>query len=123
MAIGFESISKSRLPRHSAISSLSLAELVSGPLAVWDRRERTRRQSNLRFVRTTIEALPFDSGCALAFGPIYTLALRTGRKPRGPRTVDLMIAATALAHEIPIYTLNAADLRGLDRLIEIVDLG
>jgi hypothetical protein len=46
-----------------------------------------------------------------------------GRKARGARAIDLLIAATALAHELPLYTLNAADLRGLDRLIEIVDLG
>jgi hypothetical protein len=67
--------------------------------------------------------LPFDGGCAHAFGVIYASVLAVGRKPRGSRQVDLMIAATALAHGLPLYTLNAADLRGLDQLIEIVDLG
>lgn len=45
-----------------------------------------------------------------------------GRKPRGARAVDLMIAATALAHGLPLYTRNAKDLQGLDDLIEIVDV-
>ena len=52
-----------------------------------------------------------------------TLAELAGRKPRGSRAIDLMIAATALAHDLPLYTLNAKDLRGLEALIEIVDVG
>ena len=45
-----------------------------------------------------------------------------GRKPRGSRAVDLMIAATALAHGLPLFTLNPEDLRGLENLIEIIDV-
>jgi predicted nucleic acid-binding protein len=48
---------------------------------------------------------------------------RIGRKARGSRTVDLMIASTALAWDLPLYTLNVKDLRGLEGLIEIVDVG
>jgi predicted nucleic acid-binding protein len=48
---------------------------------------------------------------------------RAGRKPRGSRAVDLMIAATALAHDLPLFTLNPKDLHGLESLIEIIDLG
>lgn len=33
-----------------------------------------------------------------------------------------MIAATAFAHGLALYTLNPKDLRGLEGLIEIVDL-
>jgi predicted nucleic acid-binding protein len=123
VTIALESIDLARLPAISAISSLTLAELSAGPYASSDDRERASRQENLQQIESTIEALPFDSGCARAYGRIYAAVISTGRKPRGPRTVDLMIAATALAHRIPLYTLNAADLRGLDGLIEIVDLG
>jgi predicted nucleic acid-binding protein len=38
------------------------------------------------------------------------------------RAIDVMIAATALAHDLPLYTRNAKDLRGLEHLIEIVDV-
>lgn len=37
--------------------------------------------------------------------------------------MDLMIAATALAHRLPLYTLNPKDLRGVEGLIEVIDLG
>jgi hypothetical protein len=33
-----------------------------------------------------------------------------------------MIAATAVAYVLPLYTLNALELRGLEDLVEIVDL-
>lgn len=67
--------------------------------------------------------LGFDEECARSYGSVYATTRRHGRKARGARAIDLLIAATALAHELPLYTLNAADLRGLDQLIEIVDLG
>ncbi len=70
-----------------------------------------------------MEALPFDSECSRAMGHIAAATAALGRKARGSRVVDLMIAATALSYRLPLYTLNAADLRGLDDLVEIVDLG
>ena len=66
--------------------------------------------------------LPFEANCAEAFGRIYAAVMAFGRKPRGPRALDLMIAATACAHELPLYTLNASDLAGLDALVEVVDV-
>ena len=69
-----------------------------------------------------METLPFEAACARAYGRIYAEVLAAGRKPRGPRSLDLMIAATALAYALPLYTLNAADLQGLEDLVEIVDL-
>jgi hypothetical protein len=111
------------LPAVPVISALAVAELVSGLAAGPTHEVRRRRDANLSRIETRLESVPFDGFCACAFGPVYFAVSRIGRKPRGPRLVDLMIAATALAHELPLYTLNAADLRGLDRLIEIVDLG
>lgn len=67
--------------------------------------------------------LCFDRSCAHAYGRVSAEVILAGRKPRGGRTVDLMIAATALAHRLPLYTLNAVDLRGLDDLIDVIDLG
>lgn len=82
-----------------------------------------RRQNHLQRVEEQADALPFDSDCAHAWARIYTAVERAGRKARGLRAIDLMIAATALAHELPLYTLNSKDLRGLEDLIEIVDVG
>jgi hypothetical protein len=42
-----------------------------------------------------------------------------GRKPRR-RSVDLMIAATAIAAELPLYTANPGDFAGLDHLVTVV---
>lgn len=111
------------LPDESAISTLTLAELASGPGSAKDPSERARRQETLQRAEATFEALAFDARSARQYARIYSAVTEVGRKPRGPRTLDLMIAATALTYELPIYTLNASDLRGLEKLVEIVDLG
>lgn len=105
-----------------AVSALTLAELTIGPVAAADPVEQARRLEQLQRVEAGFEALPFDSRCARSYGRIYAATIETGRKARGRRSIDLLIAATALAHALPLYTLNAADLRGLDDLVEIVDL-
>jgi predicted nucleic acid-binding protein len=122
VVIGLEELDLSRLPASSAISSLTLAELASGPHAARDASERARRQERVQQLEAKVETLQFDDTCARAYGRIYAQVVAGGRKPRGPRAVDLMIAATAMAYQLPLFTLNAADLRGLDELVEIVDL-
>lgn len=121
--IGLEDLDLSQLPAISAISALTLAELASGPHAAVNVSERARRQERVQQVEMKVETLPFEAACARAYGRIYAEVVTVGRKPRGPHALDLMIAATALAYVLPLYTLNAADLQGLDELIEIVDLG
>jgi predicted nucleic acid-binding protein len=123
VVIALGRIDVARLPRESAVSTLTLAELASGPVSAKGSDERARRQETLQRAEATFEALSFDPSCARVYARVYAAVSEAGRKPRGSRTLDLMIAATALAHEIPLYTLNVADLRGLDDLIEIVDLG
>jgi predicted nucleic acid-binding protein len=123
VAIALGSVNVERLPPEAAISALTLAELAVGPAAAADDLERARRLDHIQRTEATFETILFDPSCARAYGQIYAAVVAVGRKPRGPRTVDLMIAATALAHQLPLYTLNSADLRGLDDLLEIVDLG
>jgi len=41
---------------------------------------------------------------------------------RAQRPFDLLIAATALAFELPLYTRDPADFRELGSLVEIVEL-
>jgi predicted nucleic acid-binding protein len=104
------------------ISTLTLAELTAGPSLTDDASERVRRQDIVQRIEAEIEALAFDPACARAFSHISSATVAIGRKPRGGRVVDLMIAATALSYRLPLYTLNAANFRGLDDLIEVVDL-
>lgn len=120
VAISLEVIDPQRLPTEIAISALTLAELSSGPVVAATPAVRAQRQDQLQRIEAGIEALDFDPGCARAYGRICAATHRIGRKVRGARAVDLMIAATALAHGLPLYTRNAADLRGLDDLVEIV---
>jgi predicted nucleic acid-binding protein len=122
VAIALEYVDLSLLPGEVAISTLTLAELTVGPHAATTEAERARRQDHLQRIESRIEALDFDPSCARAYGQIDSATRRIGRETRG-RAVDLMIAATARAHELPLYTLNGSDFRGLDDLVEIVDLG
>lgn len=123
VAADLDAVDRGKLPAEIAVSALSLAELAAGPHAAGaDRLERARRQGQLQYVEANLEPLPFDGACARAFGLVYAAIDALGRKARGARSVDLMIAATALAHNLPLYTLNAKDLRGLEDLLEIVDL-
>jgi len=122
VAVDLESIERSRLPAEIAISALTLAELAGGPHGADHDLKRARRQQFLQAVEANLESVAFDSQCARAYGTVYAAVASAGRKPRGARSVDLMIAATALAHDLPLYTRNASDLVGLEELIEVVDL-
>ena len=64
--------------------------------------------------------MALDSGVARAYGPVFATVVARGRKARGPRVLDLLVAATALAMQLPLYTRNPDDLAGLDELVEIV---
>lgn len=123
VAVALGAVEVDRLPLETAVSALTLAELAGGPAAARDAAVRAVRMERLQRVEATFEALPFDPACARAFGRVCAAVIAVGRKPRGAHIADLMIVATALAHRIPLYTLNAADLRGLDDLLQVVDLG
>jgi predicted nucleic acid-binding protein len=122
VVIGIDEVDPDRLPAKIAISTLTLAELTSGPHAVSDEMERARRQRRLQYFEAGIDAMAFDAACARAYGLIYVGVVAMGRKPRGARAVDLMIAATALAHDLPLFTRNPRDLHGLEGLIKVIDV-
>ena len=118
--IALERLDPDQLPAEMAIASITLAELAAGPHATDDRAERGRRQDRLQRAEATFEALPFDSNCARAYGRVYAQTVVAGRKARGTRAVDLLIAATAVAADLPLYTGNPADFAGLEPLLEMV---
>lgn len=110
----------SELPIEVAVSALTMAELAAGPHAAGDADERGRRQDRLQRAEAAFDPLPFDGEAARAYGRIYAAATASGRKARGARAVDLLIAATACAAGLPLYTRNGADFENLDDLIDVV---
>jgi len=103
------------LPAEPVITAVTLAELSVGPLVAGDERERSARQAHLQQAETDFDPLPFDASAARAFGQVAASLRRAGRKTSA-RAYDAMIAATALAHDLPIYTCNPADFAEIDGL-------
>ena len=69
-------------------------------------------------IEAHIQPISIDSAVARAFGTISHAVKAAGRQPRS-RAMDLLIAATALAHGLPLYTRNGDDFEGLQHLVEI----
>ncbi len=120
VVIDLDQLDPGSLPEQLAVSSLTMAELAAGPHAAGDSAERARRQDRLQRAEATFHSLPFDTAAARAYGLIYAAIAATGRKARGPRAVDLLIAATALAASLPLYTRNAEDFRGIEHLVDVI---
>lgn len=122
VVIDLDRLEADALPIEQAISAVTLAELAAGPHATTDPIERARRQDRLQRIEASFDPLPFDADTARAYGLVYAAVLAAGRKARGARTLDLLIAATALAHELPLYTRNPDDFEGLAALLEVVEV-
>ena len=103
------------LPAEPLITAVTLAELSVGPLVARDERERAARQAHLQQAEADFDPLPFDGAAARVFGQVAASLRRAGRKPAA-RAYDAMIAATALANELPVYTLNPGDFEGIEDL-------
>jgi predicted nucleic acid-binding protein len=120
VVIDLGAVDPEELPSEIAISAVTLAELAAGPHATTDADERARRQDRLQRTEATFESLPLDGAVARAYGRVYAAVAAAGRKARGRRAFDLLIAATALAFELPLYTRNPSDFAELEDLIDVV---
>jgi predicted nucleic acid-binding protein len=103
------------LPAEPLITAITLAELSVGSLVTQDCRERAARQAHLQQAEADFEPLPFDAEAARALGRVAAGLRRAGRKHTA-RSYDAMIAATALANDLPLYTCNPDDFSGIDDL-------
>ncbi|MEX2548943.1 MAG: type II toxin-antitoxin system VapC family toxin [Nitriliruptoraceae bacterium] len=109
VVIALEQVPADALPLEPTIAAITLAELAAGPHATDDPEERARRQDRLQRIEALLDPLPFDAAAARAYSRIYAATRARERKPRGARAVDLLIAATALANDLPLFTRNPAD--------------
>jgi len=103
------------LPARCFVSAITLAELSVGPLVAKTDRERIARQSVLQQVEADFHAIPFDDRAARAFGRVAAELRATGRKTTA-RAYDALIAATAVANELPFFTVNVDDFSGISSL-------
>ena len=119
VVIDHDVIEPALLPDESAIAAVTLAELAAGPHASSDEQERARRQDRLQWAATTWDALPFDAAATRMYGLIFAATKHAGRSSRA-RLADLLIAATAAANGLPLYTRNPSDFVGLEDVVTIV---
>lgn len=116
------------LPAEMAISAITLAELSAGPHDVRrneeqdeydEHAERARRMDVLQRAENEFDPIPFDAEAARIYGRVCAAVISSGRKPRR-RVADLMIAAIAIAEDLPLFTTNLDDFKGLDDLLTVV---
>ena len=121
-------VDPTELPDEMAISAVTLAELSAGPHQVRpggeqdlydEHEERARRTEALQRAESEFDPVPFDAEAARIYGRVTAAVVATGRKPRR-RIANLMIAATAISEELPLYTTNPADYAGLEKLVRVV---
>ncbi|MEU3263447.1 type II toxin-antitoxin system VapC family toxin [Streptomyces bacillaris] len=117
--IDLDLLEPERLPALPALTAISLAELQQGVVMARDPLVRAARMEKLGAAVADFEPLPFDADAAARYGTLVTLVLAARRDPR-PRRLDLMIAAIASVRELPLYTRNADDFKGLESAVTVV---
>jgi predicted nucleic acid-binding protein len=121
VVIDHDVIDSALLPDESAISAVTLAELAAGPHATQDSDERARRQDRLQWASSTWDPLPFDAEAARAYGRMFAAARAVGQTSR-TRLADLLIASTAAANNLPLYTRNPGDFAALKSIVKVIHI-
>jgi predicted nucleic acid-binding protein len=101
-----------------AISAVSIAELHFGVLVASDDEVRAQRLQRLAMIERAFFPLPFSTDVARECGRLHAAVAQRGGKPRR-RSFDLAIAATASVHRVPLLTMNAADFKLIDDLVDV----
>ncbi|MEN8649499.1 type II toxin-antitoxin system VapC family toxin [Streptomyces sp. 21So2-11] len=119
VVIDLQVIDPGCLPVEAAVSSIVLAELAQEVGMTRDPVEMMTRAQRLADVEAEFAAVPFDREAARRFGTLVALTVKANRDPR-PRRMDLMIAATAAAQGLPLFTRNADDFKGLEQGVKVI---
>ncbi len=109
------------LPDEAAVAAITLAELAAGPHLASNSAERASRQARLQQVEALFEPLTFDAVAARSYGLVVAAVVGAGRSHRS-RVADLLIAATAHAHDLALYTRNPDDFAGLDGVVSVIGI-
>ncbi|MBF6150261.1 type II toxin-antitoxin system VapC family toxin [Nocardia nova] len=112
-------IDEDALPIELRISTVTLAELGLGTAMTTIPEELAIRTERLLEFEHTFDALPFSSTAARRFTSMSKLVVAGGRNPK-PRRMDLMIAAIASANDLPLFTRNPDDFKGIEALLTVV---
>jgi predicted nucleic acid-binding protein len=118
VVIDFDLIAIELLPGETAIAAVTLAELAAGPHAANDDAERARRQDRLHWAAVTWDPIPFDANAARMYGRVFAASRAAGKSSRS-RIPDLLVASTAAANGLSLYTRNRSDFAGLERLLTV----
>ena len=103
------------LPEEAVISAITLAELSFGPHVARTAKDRGARQAHLQQAESDFDVLPFDAQCARSFGAVAAALRASGRKPAA-RAYDALIAASAIANGLPLYSCNPTDFDAIPQL-------
>lgn len=109
------------LPEEVAVSAITLAELAAGPHLAAEPAERARRQARLQQAEALFDPIDFDRAAARSYGQVVAAVALSGRSHRG-RVADLLIAASAHARGLTVYTRNPDDFSGLETLVTVIQV-
>jgi tRNA(fMet)-specific endonuclease VapC len=115
VVIQFKYLNFSELPAEAFISSITLGELSSGVVLAKNAEISADRQAHVQFAESRFTTLPFDDACARALAQVSADLRAAGRKQTS-RAFDSLIAATAISWQLPLFTLNPVDYRGINRI-------
>jgi len=107
------------LPDVSYISTITMAELSYGVALATSGVAAATRSQVFASAKAWFQPLPFDGPASERYGELAALVLAAGRQPR-PRRFDLMIAAIAATHHLPLYTANPHDFHGLESVVSVI---
>jgi hypothetical protein len=117
--IDLKNLTADRLPEIPELTVITMTELHQGVAMAANASTRASRLERLNAAVGEFDPLPYDGEAASRYGTLAALTVDRGRSPK-PRQMDLMIAAVASVHELPLYTRNPDDFKGLESVLRVI---